>query len=404
MNVLYIDAVGPFGGASRSLYEHVLGCKKKGIRPLFLVTKGTSVNWYSRLSDDVVISNGLPRFDNTKQTYYRGLRWVLVFREVLKIPSMLFAIGVAFKRFYGRVDIIHCNEITDLPAAIIVKVLIRSPLVCHVRSIQAASLTPRRSRLLRWIVSVACDHIIYIDENVLSSFPVKIPATVIHNSSRARLTIENVHLKWSQAAGSHDLNVVFFGNLQGAKGLGDLLDAFSILGERGESGVKLYIFGANTYKRLRITHWILKAVGFSTDITFDINQIIKSRRLSGTVFYKGYEDEPDKVFMNAHVLAFVSHYDAPGRPIFEAGFFGVPSIASISDARPDTFIPGVTGTHIPHGRPDLIADELQRLNAHRDSLAEMGFKAFALASASHDLENGCLTLHALYRKLAQTPA
>jgi len=402
MNILYIDAVGPFGGASRSLYELVRGCEGSGLHPLFLATKGTSTDWYDQLSADVVVSRGLPRFDNTKHSYYRRLRWVLVFREVLKVPSMILGVSIAIKKFYGRVDIVHCNEITDLAAAIVAKIVFRVPLVCHVRSVQASNLTPKRSRLLRWIVERYCDHLIYIDENVRSSFFVNMPTTTIHNSSPSRLAAGDVFLKWSEGVNSRELNVVFFGNLQGAKGLVDLLEAFKILKERGETDIKLSIFGGNTYKSSRLRFWALKKVGFSTDALFDLNEFIKTKELSDIVFYKGYEHDPAKVFKQAHLVAFLSHYDAPGRPIFEAGFFGVPSITSISDAKPDTFIPGVTGVHIPPGFPVFIADELLRLKANRGALAEMGAKAYLLACTNHDLEKNCAALYSVYKKLVHT--
>ena len=55
LKILYIDCVGPFGGASRSLYELVIELKNKNIDPYFLMTNGTSTNFYNKVSIDSLI-------------------------------------------------------------------------------------------------------------------------------------------------------------------------------------------------------------------------------------------------------------------------------------------------------------------------------------------------------------
>ena len=70
------------------------------------------------------------------------------------------------------------------------------------------------------------------------------------------------------------------------------------------------------------------------------------------------------------VLCFPSHYDAPGRPIFEAAFFGVPSIVAVRNPRPDTLVDGETGLAIRPHDADELAEAITRLATHRADAAE----------------------------------
>jgi hypothetical protein len=92
MKVLYIDGDGPLGGASRSLYELVNQLKPLGVRPYILVARGTVVSYYSKLAEEIITTYGLTRFDNTKYSHYRGVRWIIVLRELLRLPFTLTSI------------------------------------------------------------------------------------------------------------------------------------------------------------------------------------------------------------------------------------------------------------------------------------------------------------------------
>lgn len=60
MNVIYIDGVGPFGGASRSLYEAVVVLSRNGVF-VFGVFVGQVFRWF-RISQDIAFRSLWPLF------------------------------------------------------------------------------------------------------------------------------------------------------------------------------------------------------------------------------------------------------------------------------------------------------------------------------------------------------
>ena len=63
----------------------------------------------------------------------------------------------------------------------------------------------------------------------------------------------------------------------------------------------------------------------------------------------------NKIYNSFDVLCFPSLLLSPGRPIFEAGFYKLPSIAAVENPKDDTIIDNVTGLIIkPNSSSDLI--------------------------------------------------
>ena len=109
IKVLYIDGDGPFGGASRSLFEAVRAMPDGSVEPYFIATHGTAFDFYKLLAKDAINTRGLSKFDNTRYAYYRGIRWLVLLREIAYIPFSVYAITKAFFR-WRKVDVIHLNE------------------------------------------------------------------------------------------------------------------------------------------------------------------------------------------------------------------------------------------------------------------------------------------------------
>src|ERR1041384_7425395 len=77
LKVLYLDSDGPFGGASRSLFEVVRPLSVGAVDPYFVAVQGTALDFYAQIAKDVVVTRGLTKFDNTRYSYYRGVRWLI---------------------------------------------------------------------------------------------------------------------------------------------------------------------------------------------------------------------------------------------------------------------------------------------------------------------------------------
>jgi hypothetical protein len=184
MKVLYIDAVGPFGGASRSLFEMVRRLAADSVEPYFVMQKGTAQAYYGRVAKSIITTRGLTRFDNTRATHYRGVRWLVVLRELYHFPFTVLAL-VRAKRRWGKVDLIHVNELVDIVPGLIAKLLFRAPLLVHVRSLQWTNSSAQRTRWINRILRRHADAVVAIDENTRATLPADLPVDVIHNSFTA---------------------------------------------------------------------------------------------------------------------------------------------------------------------------------------------------------------------------
>ena len=88
MRVLYLDSDGPLGGASRSLFEVVRPLSAGDVDPYFVAVQGTALDFYSQIARDTVVTRGLTKFDNTRYSYYRGVRWLILIRGSISLsPS-----------------------------------------------------------------------------------------------------------------------------------------------------------------------------------------------------------------------------------------------------------------------------------------------------------------------------
>ena len=155
LKVLYIDGVGPFGGASRSLYEAMNAFPPDSVERYFVIQKGTVLDFYGRLAKDVIATRGMTRFDNSRASHYRGVRWIVPLRELAWLPFSILAVLEA-KRKWREVDLIHLNEISEIIPGLMAKALFRAPMIVHTRSLQRTD--GETSRRSRWMYGMLRRH------------------------------------------------------------------------------------------------------------------------------------------------------------------------------------------------------------------------------------------------------
>jgi len=182
MRVLYLHPAGAFGGASKSLIELWLAANKiKRIDAHVLTPAGTACDAFKRAGMETIKTIGLSQFDHTRYGFYRKLRWLILLREFLFLLFTLFSL-LKIRCKHKDFDLIHVNEITLLPSALIAKWLFKLPMVVHIRSVQYPDLASWRSRWVFKLLDKMASELICIDETVRASVPSYIQTTVIHNS------------------------------------------------------------------------------------------------------------------------------------------------------------------------------------------------------------------------------
>jgi glycosyltransferase involved in cell wall biosynthesis len=379
MKVLYIDGVGPFGGASRSLYEAVGAFAKGKVKAYFLIAKGTSLAYYSRLAEDLITTVGLTRFDNTVYSHYRGARWLILFRELFHLPFTIISL-IQARRRWKDIEVIHVNELTEILPMLLARWLFKVPVVVHVRSLTWNKANSWRCRFVHYVLRNKVNAVIAIDESVRSSLPQDVPVHVVHNSFTPKSLPEpdREFLSKIDAIDPQTFKVGFVGNLLHAKGIFDLLEAAKIIKDSGRK-VDVLIVGDEARKGTGLKAWLLKRLGLSQDLKAELVDKINQYGLTDDFHLLGSTPDIQRAYSRFDVLCFPSHFDAPGRPIFEAAFSGVPSIVAINKPKPDTLIHLKTGLAIAEKDPKALADAILYFVDNPAETKDMGENARNLA-------------------------
>lgn len=398
LRVLYLHFTGPFGGASRSLFEAVRSFPPSAVQPAFVTQRGSAREFFSMLGE-VIETTGMTQFDNTRYSYYRGLRWLVALREVAFLPSTLLALWRA-KRRWKEVDIIHVNEFSGVIALRMARRWFDVPAVVHVRSVLRTEPRSWRTRWLNHMFRYHVQGIVAIDENVRASLPADLRVEVIHNGFSPKLTFSADKLFECKLARlrPESFKVGFVGNLLVVKGIYELIEAARLTKERGLD-VEFVIVGDDARSSRGPKALLLKALRLQQNVRAEIEVSLDRHGLRDRVHLVGFTRDIATVYRHMQVLAFPSHYDAPGRPIFEAAFFGVPSIVAVREPKPDTLIDGETGIAIAPRSALELAAAIERMAADREATARMGEAARRMAERNFNAQNNAQQLLHLYNRV-----
>lgn len=392
LRVLYVHHVGLLGGSSRSLYELLAGFPVGAISPHFVGPKGMFVEMLCRLGIPVETCRGVSQFDNCDYSYYRGLRWIILLREFLLLLPTYRALLRSRER-WGCFDVVHINDITMPFVAWLAKRLFQeSVLVVHARAVQRTAETCRKHWLQRFYRKYA-DAVVAINENVHESLPAGLPVSVIHNGmefpTSATVTCSNDERPFS---------VAMVGVLARAKGCADFVKAAAICRSRGYR-IRFLLVGGGLRSETRWRDKVLQWFGLKEDVGAETRALIDRLGLEDVVLFRPFSTDLPAIYREFDVLCFPSYLDAPGRPIFEAGFFGIPSIAAISRPRADTFIAGETGLQVQPRAPEALADAIISLHDHPEDRQRMGAAARRMAHNRFDAKKNAEAVLSLYWRL-----
>lgn len=399
IKVLYLDGDGPFGGASRSLFEAVRALPHGSVEPHFVAAHGTALDVYKNVAKDFVDARGMTKFDNTRYSHYRGVRWLVVLREIFHLPFTFHVLWKA-RRKWNDIDLIHVNEAVYIIPALIAQRLFKAPIVVHVRSLNQSDL---RSRRTRWLVDTLLSRasaVIAIDGNTRATLPASLPVDVIQNSFTAKLAPKpDQHIVDKLASLRPDsLKVGFVGNLHHSKGLFDMLEAAKLIRAAGRD-VEFLVVGGVTSTDKGLKAWVLARAGLAQNVQADLADHIERDGMGKHFHLMGSTLDIKRVYDQIDVLLFPSHYDAPGRPVFEAAFSAVPSIVSVTKPTADTLVDGETGIAIPAKSPTKLAEAILYFADNPGEIDRMGTNAKNLAMNNFDPATNGKKLLAVYERV-----
>lgn len=399
IRVLYIHLIGAFGGSSRSLFEAVRAMPPESVSAHFVTQRGSVTKFFGQLGD-VVETSGMTQFDHTRYGFYRGVRWLVAIREVLYLPATITALREARKR-WGTVDVIHVNEFTGIVPLLVARRIFRAPAVVHVRSVANDDASSWRTRWVNRILRHQAAAVVAIDENVRASLPASLAVDVIHNGFTAAAERGGDPAFQAKLDGLRKTSykIGFVGNLLRVKGLYDLVEAARIIKQSGVDA-EFVIVGENARRLAGLTGSLLKMSGLAHDVRADLEHLIEAYGLQDSFHLMGFTSDIQRVYQAIDLLCFPSHYDAPGRPIFEAAFSAVPSVVAVNVPRADTLVHGETGLAVPPRQPQKLAEAILSLANDRERSTAMGQAARAMAQRNFDVPANSAKLLSVYRRCA----
>jgi len=398
ISVLYIHHVGAFSGSSRSLFELIKAFPAGAVDAHVVVQQGPVVAVFEELGIPVIASRGVAQFDNTEHSHYRGARWLLLIREAFYAIFTFAALWKA-KRRWKNIDVIHVNEITAMPTIVMAKLLFRSPIVVHVRSMQETVAASFRRGLVYKLLEACASAVIAIDETVRRTLPAGLRTFTIHNGFEPMpVTEPDTRLHGDV---TFRFTVAMVGSLLPVKGIFEFIDAARICAQR-ELPIQFVLVGSPVRSMSGWKKVVLGRLRFSTDVLADLQSRIRAFGLTDRVHLLGFERDIGKIYAGIEVVCFPSHLNAVGRPVFEAAFYGVPSIVAIVDPLPDTVAPGVTGLCIPMKDSLALADAIEFFYKHPLDRERMGAAAKDLAHKLFDIRSNANRVLQLYGELLGT--
>lgn len=381
------------------MLELLRGFPEGAVRSRLIVPRGQAAALLEREGYSLLRARGITQFDCTRFGHYRGLRWLILARELWFLPFTASAILRARRR-WRDVELIHVNEITALPAALLAKAVFQKPVVVHVRSVQQDRGIPLRRAAANRLLARYADAVIAIDQTVRASLPAAIDVSVVHNGFTPAVDggTSAVAAELSRRFHEGSLRVGMIGNLLSLKGVSDLLEAARLCIHR-RANVDVVVVGSNPRTLTGLKGTVLKRLGFARDVEADMDRFIAEHALQDRVHRIAFTPEVSAIYRSLDVLCFPSHLDAVGRPVLEAAWLGVPSIVAVDRPSPDTFVPGETGVRVPARDPAALAAAIEQLGLQRDELRRMGSAARRLAETNFDSRKNARRVLELYRRL-----
>lgn len=403
INVLYVHHAGVFGGASRSLLELILAFPEKKINPVVLVPPGAVDSIFKKNNIKTVTVRGLSQFDNTSYSYYRNWRWLITIREIFLLPYTFYGF-VKARREIGieNIDIVHVNEITNIPSVIFSKIVLRKPVVLHVRSLQRSP-NGFRNKLIYKIIQKLVAKSIAIDHTVGNSLHKEMPVDIIHNGFFINSSINEGDLVVSESIGklSGRLKIVMVGSLLYMKGIEDFMEAARMCKSAGME-IDFILVGDKPNNSKGIIQRVQKILGLSHDAKQFVYDFIEQHLLQGYVHLFPFTTNIASVYSQCDIVCFPSHLNAVGRPVFEGALLGKPSIVAIENPQPDTIINMETGLCIPKQNPDELFKAIEYFYNQPEEVERMGQGALALANRYFNIKSNALRVLDIYSTIIKS--
>lgn len=215
---------------------------------------------------------------------------------------------------------------------------------------------------LEMIAGFFCDKIVMVNKSYLRNywFIPRRRKLLIHNA----IDFNGLYRKKDR----HDdlTRLIFVGRLEPAKAPLDFVRAMEIVTGKDKKIVASIVGDGQFYS--------------------DIARYIKERKLEDNISLLGWRDDVAHLLAEHDIFCLTSIQEAFGLVFCEAGYTGLPSVATRVEGIPDVVLDGKTGLLVPPRRPELFAAAVLKLAKDRKMQVQMGREAHKYIAENFNLE------------------
>jgi glycosyltransferase involved in cell wall biosynthesis len=395
--VLFVHHRSELGGAPESLSYLIRELDRDRFEPHVYCPPGPAADLF-REAGAVVHTGAVSGFTHIWASTYRGRRWLLLARELVRLPSHVHE----FRRTLRgqRFELVHFNDSPLIPAAYLAQ---REglPVVWHLRSALPERGKDGRSALIRRAIRNLATTSIAINRDVAEVFGVG--STVVPNSVDLQRFRPGDRSAARAALGlPADLPVVsFFGFIYPSKGFREFIEAAARLRERGVDASYLVVGGAVRGQEFfrTVVGRSLQLVDLTRDYESEAKDLVHELGLDDVVRFIPFTQDTTNLYQASDVVVAPSQGPELGRPVIEAAASGVPVVASGSRTGGGVVVPGETGVLVPDYGVGSIADAVADLLRDADRRHSLGRTARAHAEENFDPARNARRIESIYLKI-----
>ena len=355
-----------FSGAARSLGETIENLRKK-INFIVICPKGSSSNFFKSLNIKVLEVKLVPRLNHFKLGYYRGFRWIVLFREIYALIYFFFFLK-KLKLNFKSINHFHLNELELIIISPLLKFFFDTKITSHLRSTVENNKGKLRYKFLKFLTNKYIDKIIAIDNDCMKTSPNKKKTIIIYNG----INKKNILIKKRK---KNIITFGFIGNFIKRKGIYETLSVFKKISKNHK--LKLVCVGQNKYQ-----NEILNFFKFEKKFQ---KYLIKNNILSNnSIQILPMTFNLKNFYSKIDVILFPGFMNAVGRPVIEAALIKKPSIIALNQYNNDTAMKNNCLIFKP-GNLISFEKKILYLIKNKSLIKKMGLSAYKNAKKKFDI-------------------
>jgi glycosyltransferase involved in cell wall biosynthesis len=359
--ILFVHHRSELGGAPTSLSFVIANLDRERFEPHVYCPAGPAAALF-REAGATVHEGTVASFTHIWASTYRGRRWLILVRDLSRLPAHLRGLGRVLRGH--RFDVVHLNDSPMIAAAWLARRAAK-PVVWHLRSAPPNRGEDRLSRLVRSVLLRFGDAFVAINGDVARLWDV--PADVIPNA----VALDRFHPGDAEAARAAvglplDRPVVsYFGFVYPSKGFREFIRAASLMHERGVkatfllvgSGVRSSAFFRTPLGRT------LDLLGLAHDYEAEAHDLVVRGGLNEAFHFVPFTRETAGLYRASDVVVAPSQGPEIGRPLLEGAACGVAVIATGTTTGGGILDPGRTTVIVADLRAETLAQAAGELLA-----------------------------------------